>query len=235
MKLIAAGVTHSAASVRSPSFSRSSSSTTSTISPRRIRRNASSIYVRDTSPSLFGLSCRGSEHGRRRRRLLVDRYLDAARNGHHHAATMWLAALDMDVAAVQVDDPAGDGEPEPRTAFVGRARGIGAIEALEHVNRVGRRDAGALIDNFEPGAVALRNGTNGDDAVEGRMPNRVLDEIGNDLVQPLRVRLEREAFGLHVDVEPNADVPELRLPHGVAEHRLDLEQPAVERHGARLE
>ena len=43
MKLIASGVTHSAAIVRSPSFSRSSSSTTSTISPRRIRRSASSI------------------------------------------------------------------------------------------------------------------------------------------------------------------------------------------------
>ena len=42
MKLIASGVTFSAAMVRSPSFSRSSSSTTMTISPRRIAATASS-------------------------------------------------------------------------------------------------------------------------------------------------------------------------------------------------
>jgi hypothetical protein len=42
MKLMASGVTFSAAIVRSPSFSRSSSSTTITISPRRIAATASS-------------------------------------------------------------------------------------------------------------------------------------------------------------------------------------------------
>ena len=45
MKLIASGVTQLAAIVRSPSFSRSSSSTTSTISPRRMRFRASSIVA----------------------------------------------------------------------------------------------------------------------------------------------------------------------------------------------
>ena len=48
MKLSASPVTQSAAIWRSPSFSRSSSSTTSTISPRRIRRSASSMGVKDT-------------------------------------------------------------------------------------------------------------------------------------------------------------------------------------------
>jgi len=45
MKLTASGLTHSAAIVRSPSFSRSSSSATRTISPRRIRRRASSMLA----------------------------------------------------------------------------------------------------------------------------------------------------------------------------------------------
>ena len=43
MKLIASGVTFSAAIVRSPSFSRSSSSTTMIIWPARIASTASSI------------------------------------------------------------------------------------------------------------------------------------------------------------------------------------------------
>jgi hypothetical protein len=45
MKFTASGVTQHAAMVRSPSFSRSSSSTTSTISPRRMRLRASSMVA----------------------------------------------------------------------------------------------------------------------------------------------------------------------------------------------
>src|SRR5512135_2093676 len=44
MKLIASGVTNSAARVRSPSFSRSSSSTRTTILPSRMSAMASSIF-----------------------------------------------------------------------------------------------------------------------------------------------------------------------------------------------
>src|SRR5262245_16097742 len=46
MKLIASGVTFSAAIVRSPSFSRSSSSTTMTISPRPMASTASSMRAK---------------------------------------------------------------------------------------------------------------------------------------------------------------------------------------------
>ena len=49
MKLIALGVTFSAAMVRSPSFSRSSSSTTITISPRRMASTASSTEANGAS------------------------------------------------------------------------------------------------------------------------------------------------------------------------------------------
>src|SRR5512134_2838667 len=53
MKLIASGVTNSAARVRSPSFSRSSSSTRMTILPARISSRASSILVSGIRPSRF--------------------------------------------------------------------------------------------------------------------------------------------------------------------------------------
>src|SRR5439155_8225569 len=62
MKATASGVTVSAAIVRSPSFSRSSSSTTMTIRPRRISSTASSIVVNGGS----GDTTRGSGVTRRR-------------------------------------------------------------------------------------------------------------------------------------------------------------------------
>src|SRR5512139_1971159 len=53
MKLIASGVTNSAARVRSPSFSRSSSSTRMTIFPARISCRASSILESGIRSSRF--------------------------------------------------------------------------------------------------------------------------------------------------------------------------------------
>src|SRR5450759_4141884 len=53
MKLIASGVTNSAARIRSPSFSRSSSSTRTTILPSRMSAMASSIFERGIPSSPF--------------------------------------------------------------------------------------------------------------------------------------------------------------------------------------
>src|SRR5580658_7698105 len=55
MKLMASGVTCSAASVRSPSFSRSSSSTTTTMRPRRISSSAPGTSVKGGSKVRWGL------------------------------------------------------------------------------------------------------------------------------------------------------------------------------------
>ena len=50
--------------------------------------------------------------------------------------------VDADRAAVQVDDPARDREPEPAAAVVGRARPVAAVEALEDALGLLRRDPG---------------------------------------------------------------------------------------------
>src|SRR5271167_265548 len=50
MKLIASGVTFSAARVKSPSFSRSSSSTTTTILPTRMSSRASGMLLKGKEP-----------------------------------------------------------------------------------------------------------------------------------------------------------------------------------------
>src|SRR5580698_5260398 len=68
MKLIASGVTNSAASVRSPSFSRSSSSTTMTIRPALISATASITSANINPPSTTQLIRRIPSYGRRRKR-----------------------------------------------------------------------------------------------------------------------------------------------------------------------
>ena len=66
---------------------------------------------------------------------------------------MRVATFGVDVAAVQVDDPLGDGEAEAGATVAGRARGIGAVKALEDAVLLGFRDAGAFVDDLDGDAV----------------------------------------------------------------------------------
>src|SRR4051812_42691213 len=162
MKLIASGLTHSAAIVRSPSFSRSSSSATRTISPRRIRRRASSMLANFMHAPLGPAGRAGRP--RLAGAVLVGRTIvplascgdllglgdsGRARQGDDHAAPVRLARFGMDVAAVQVDDPAGDREAESGPAVRRCARGVGAVEAFEDAGDVVGGDARALVDDLD--------------------------------------------------------------------------------------
>src|SRR5262245_49850324 len=93
------------------------------------------------------LLVRGISRPRRGRRL-PDR-LCPARDRDDHAAAVWIAAFGPDVAAVEVDDPAGDREAEAGAAGAGRARGVGAVEAFEHARAVGLGDARAVVDHLD--------------------------------------------------------------------------------------
>ena len=72
-------------------------------------------------------------------------------------------------------------------------------------------------------------------AVGRRVPHRVLDEVGDDLVQALVVAVERQVLGLHRHREADRSGVQPRLPDREVEHRADLEHAPVERHAARLE
>ena len=63
--------------------------------------------------------------------------------------TVRVDRFDAHVAAVQVDDPAGDREAEAGAAVIGGAGGVGAVETLEDPRRVGVGDAGALVGHFD--------------------------------------------------------------------------------------
>ena len=211
MKLIASGVTHSAASVRSPSFSRSSSSTTSTISPRRMRRSASSMEVRDTGTVLQLMSSGvGSAESSTR-----------PGDGCDHAAAVRLVARHADVAAVQLDDPTRDREPETGAAVARRAGGVGAVETFEDPGRPRCRGcpgpSSETSSRAPPSGAATARTTHR--ALRRRVPHRVLDEVRDDLVQALGVGLEPEVAGHDLDVEVHVGRVQLRLADRVLEHR----------------
>ena len=184
MKLTASGVTHSAAIVRSPSFSRSSSSTTSTISPRRMR---SQCFVdggeRHRCPPRcgeLGVGLGGRSRG--------------AGQGDDHAAAVRLAPLGVDLAAVEVDDPARDREAEAGAAVAGR-RGR---------SRRGRsaRRPGRLVGSGMPGpssitsmvtpSSARRRARTSTVAAARRVAHRVLEQVRDHLVHALGVAVGRE-------------------------------------------
>ena len=110
-----------------------------------------------------------------------------------------------------------------------------SIGGVEHVRGLGRGDPRPFVGDLEPRAGRRRGRTHEHSAVRGRMTHRVLDEVRDDLVEALGVGFDREAGRLHVEDEPHAHVAQARLTHRVFEHRLDVEEPAVERDRARFE
>jgi hypothetical protein len=210
--LSASPVTQSAAIWRSPSFSRSSSSTTSTISPRRIRRSASSMGVKDNLQPL-SLMDRDSSTGfgsgtsRRARRRPVScssiRRGMRTTSGHPWGSTR----LRANVAAVQLDDPARDRRGPTRRPPCAKE-----TQRSPHDRSVrNTRDAYGVGDcpvrrrsprGGPPSAVAIAR-TIYIDRHRGEWRTGVLDEVRDHLVQAFGVGLERERSGLDLDLEPS--------------------------------
>ncbi len=106
-----------------------------------------------------------------------------------------LAVGDGDGAAVQLGDPARDGQAETGAAVLGGARG----EPFEDGASVGERDPGALVGDGYQDVVADRLGADLDQATGRTVAVRVVEEVGKQLVQPVGVRGHREALRRHHD------------------------------------
>ena len=92
---------------------------------------------------------------------------------------------EVDGAAVEVGDPAGDGEAE-----AGAAAALGVRqrpEPLEDAVPVGGGDARALVGDLQPpaGGRALRGEPH--EPAGGTVPGRVVEQVGDQLVEPRRV------------------------------------------------
>ena len=83
--------------------------------------------------------------------------------------------------------------PEPAAAVGGRARPVGAVEALEDALGLVRRDARALVGDLEPRVAVAGVGAQQHARPRRRMADRVRDEVREHLVHPVLVRVEDEA------------------------------------------
>ena len=87
--------------------------------------------------------------------------------GDDHAAAVRVAWLGVDVAAVQIDDPAGDRETEPGAAVGRRPGRVEPLEPVEDAGSVGLRDPGALVEHLDDDARVVAAGAHLDHAPGG--------------------------------------------------------------------
>ena len=105
------------------------------------------------------------------------------------------------MAAVAFDDPAGDGEAQPRAAAVAPARRVRAVEAVEDAGDVLAADADAGILHLDGGPAVLRaTGAQADDAAGGGV-------LGGVVAQDAAALLEHIAVGKGGDVFLGLDAP----------------------------
>jgi hypothetical protein len=106
-----------------------------------------------------------------------------------------LAVRDRDGAPVQLGDPARDRQAETGATAVAGAGG----EPFEHGAPVGSCDPRPLVGDGEPDVVAQPFGAEPDLPVGGAVPGRVVEEVGQQLVQAVGICGNGEVLGSHVD------------------------------------
>ena len=88
-----------------------------------------------------------------------------------------MSVVELDRAVVELDDGAGDGEPEAGAASIGGTCVVGAGEALEDRVVVGRWDARSVVDNRQARVGVVFVQGDGDEAcgVAGCVVEQVAD------------------------------------------------------------
>ena len=94
-----------------------------------------------------------------------------------------------------------DGQSDPRAPAPTVTGGIGAVEALEDVRQMLSGNPLAVVDNGEHHLGADAGGGEPDVTPGGRMPQRVVEQVAQHLVQPLPVRPQPAGvtFGVELD------------------------------------
>jgi hypothetical protein len=104
---------------------------------------------------------------------------------------------------VQLNGPPGDGQTEAGTSV--RVGGAAAGEPFKSVRPVMARDAWPLVGDFEQQAArrSQRPGGNGDGSVRRAVDGGIVEQIRDDLMQPVPVAVHAEPV-LHIDPEAGA-------------------------------
>src|ERR1700682_4255742 len=112
-------------------------------------------------------------------------------------------ALDLDASLVRLDDPANDRKAEAGASRVRPAGAIAAAETLEDVGLIPRRDADPRVRDLDRRFARSGAQPDADPAFRRRVPDRVLEQVVEDLLHPILIderpdRLVRD-FGREVD------------------------------------
>lgn len=99
-------------------------------------------------------------------------------------------ALQTDLPTMLLSDPLGDWQPEPCPTWVAAARGIGAVEPLEDVWQVIRRDTHSAITNQKLHGVVSAPQSHCDAATRRRVLERVVHEDQEELLQAIFVAFD---------------------------------------------
>ena len=131
---------------------------------------------------------------------------------------------------MQLAHPARDREADARAS----AGVVSRPEAVEDPPGILRRDAGAVVGHLEPPAlVSVGAGRHSHGAVGGAVAFGVVEQVGEDLGQPRRVRRDGEAV-LHLHGVPDPATARARahrgLGDGVRHELMHVDLREIERH-----
>ena len=135
-----------------------------------------------------------------------------------------------------LDDPANDRKAEPRASRVGRAGALAAVEPLEDVGQVRFRDADARVDDGDPRLPGLGVDADDDAAAGLRVPQAVLHEVVEDLLEPAGVGEDVDRKPRHLGRKLQVAIAGrgLEVFHGLGDEPPEIQVREGERHAAAL-
>src|SRR5262249_33338043 len=119
-------------------------------------------------------------------------------------------AVDPDRALHGLDEVLDDREAEAGAAHVPRATAVDAVKALEEARQVAGLDAGAGVRHLDVDLVFAGAHADGDGRARGAVLDRVVDQIGEHLLDGAAIGPRDRDVGAEVEREAEA------LPLGLA-------------------
>ena len=108
--------------------------------------------------------------------------------------------LDPDLAAVHLNDPLGDGQPQAGATFLLGDGIVGLLELLKQPRLTGSGDAGSRVTDRDMECAIVSFGLDGDFA-RIRELNGVAHKIDQDLRQAAAIAAARRQFGSQLELE----------------------------------
>ena len=127
---------------------------------------------------------------------------------------------------MQVGDPAGDGQAESGAATAVDAEGA---EPLERPLPVDRRDTRPLVGDLEQPAIVGRVGADVDGAAGRTVARCVVEQVGDELVEPSGIALDREIGRIDADVVRHVAARDAGLTYGGVEKPSYVDRLARQR------